>query len=49
LINDKCKQVVVLYKDEFKELEQRVIVSKGSLALSPINTPKVDPFSYILE
>jgi hypothetical protein len=34
-----CKQVVVLYKDELKELD----MSKGNLALSPFNTPKVDP------
>jgi len=40
--------VIVLYKDELKELEQRVI-TKGNLALSPVNIPKVDPiFSYIL-
>ncbi|CAJ2671630.1 unnamed protein product [Trifolium pratense] len=44
IVNALCKKnikVAVLYKDEFKELEQRVIVSKGSLALSPINTPKI--------
>jgi len=40
LIN--CKQVVVLYKDELKELELRV-VTKGNLALSPVNIPKVGP------
>jgi len=38
-----CKQVVVLYKDELKELEQRINISKGHLTLSPFNTSKVDP------
>ncbi|GAU17895.1 hypothetical protein TSUD_330210 [Trifolium subterraneum] len=44
IANALCKKnikVAVLYKDEFKELEQSVIVSKGSLSLSPINTPKI--------
>ncbi|XP_045793965.1 very-long-chain aldehyde decarbonylase CER1-like [Trifolium pratense] len=43
IANALCKkniQVVVLYKDEFKELEQRVVI-KGKLALSPINIPKI--------
>ncbi|AES88379.2 fatty acid hydroxylase superfamily protein [Medicago truncatula] len=43
IINALCSknvQVTVLYRDELKELERRVAVSDGSLALSPINTPK---------
>ncbi|RHN60530.1 putative aldehyde oxygenase (deformylating) [Medicago truncatula] len=33
--------VTVLYRDELKELERRVTVSNGSLALSQINTSKI--------
>ncbi|CAI8613865.1 unnamed protein product [Vicia faba] len=34
-------EVDVLYKDELKELEQKVTVSKGNLALSSISTSKI--------
>ncbi|CAL5193344.1 unnamed protein product [Lathyrus oleraceus] len=34
-------KVGVLYKDEFEELEKRVIKSKENLCISPINTPKI--------
>lgn len=44
-------QVGVLYKDELEELQETVTMSKGNLALSPINTSKVVDviFSYILK
>ncbi|CAL5193348.1 unnamed protein product [Lathyrus oleraceus] len=34
-------QVGVLYKDELEELQETVTMSKGNLALSPINTSKI--------
>ncbi|KAJ1430135.1 putative domain Wax2, C-terminal [Sesbania bispinosa] len=44
MANALCKrnvQVAVLHKDELKELQRRVTKSKGNLALSPINSPKI--------
>ncbi|CAJ2654634.1 unnamed protein product [Trifolium pratense] len=45
IVNALCSknvQVTVLYRDELKELEQRVTMSNPCLALSSINTRKVN-------